>query len=470
MRARTGIAVGILAIACGWLGSASADEAKAEQAAPKTILFLGDSITRGGGYVRTIEAELAKQSPNSFRVINHGRSSETVSNLSEAYHPGRRPCVLTRIDDELKQTKPDWVVACYGINDGIYHPFNEKRFAAYQEGMEALIKKVHESGARVILLTAPPYARTGSFPEGADAAARDAIVAEANAKAEAEAEKDPNKFGYKTPYAYYDEVMARYAKWLLTLNGRKDVWVVDLREPMLPKIKQTHGRDPIHPNGTGHAIMAEAFLKQWGTIQGQPQGAVPQLAPIFNGQDLSGFRAPEPNKWWTVEEGILVGVNDPAKQGSVLWTEQNYQDVMVEVEFRFTGEVDSGVLLRKPEIQAQIGVSRSLKKDMTGSIYAHGKYPKQAQVDKLLKVGEWNTLRFQAKGSTYDVWLNGEHVLNFEDKAFPNPAPIGLQIHGGLAMKIEFRSLKAAALNEVPATATWSGEKIPKKARKESKK
>ncbi|MCE9557300.1 MAG: DUF1080 domain-containing protein [Planctomycetes bacterium] len=181
---------------------------------------------------------------------------------------------------------------------------------------------------------------------------------------------------------------------------------------------------------------------------------------LFNGKNLSGFRVPQPNPWWTVKNGVLVGVNDTAKKGIMLWTDKLYQDVIVEVEFRFTGEIDSGVMLRQPEIQAQIGVSRSLKKDMTGSIYAHGKYPKTATgIDKLLKVGDWNTMRFQAKGSTYDVWLNGQHVLNYGDKAFPDPAPIGLQIHGGVEMKIEFRSIKAAALNEVPSTATWNNHK-----------
>ncbi len=184
--------------------------------------------------------------------------------------------------------------------------------------------------------------------------------------------------------------------------------------------------------------------------------AEPQLLPVFNGKDLTGFRVPDPNPWWTVQDGVLVGVNDPAKRGSMLWSQQLYQDAIVEVEFRFSDEVDSGIMLRSPAIQAQIGVSRSLKKDMTGSIYAHGKYPKEAaNVNKLLKIGEWNTMRFQAKGSTYDVWLNGQHVLIYEDKAFPKPAPIGLQIHGGLPMKIEFRSVKVAALSDVPAGATW---------------
>jgi hypothetical protein len=32
------------------------------------------------------------------------------------------------------------------------------------------------------------------------------------------------------------------------------------------------------------------------------------------------------------------------------------------------------------------------------------------------------------------------------DKGFPGPAPIGVQIHGGLKMKVEFRNMKAKAL------------------------
>lgn len=258
-----------LLICFGWLGVVYAEDKVVE----KTILFLGDSITAAGGYVRSIAAELEKQAPsNSWLVVNHGRRSETFSNLSEAYHPGRRPCVLTRIDKELREIKPQWVVACYGINDGIYHPFNEKRFAAYQAGVQQFIKKVLASGSKVILLTSPPYARQGYFPREADDAAREAIVRKADAKAEAEAEKDRNKYGYRTPYEYYDYVMARYAKWLLTLNDGKNVWVVDLRTPMLPKMQESYGKDPIHPNAMGHSMMAESFLKQWPAIQEQGRG------------------------------------------------------------------------------------------------------------------------------------------------------------------------------------------------------
>lgn len=265
-----------IAICVGLAGITGAADPITNQPAPQTILFLGDSITAAGGYVRIIGAELARQNPAApQRVVNKGRGSETVSDLSEAYHPGRRPSLFARLDAELAQAKPAWVIACYGINDGIYHPFNEKRLAAYQAGIEKLITKVNNSGARLILLTAPPYAKAGpAFPEGTDAATREKLLAKANTEAEIEAEKDPNKFGYRTPYAYYDEVLARHAQWLLSLNEAKEkkVTVIDLRTPMLAKLKECYGRDPIHPNGAGHAVMAEAFLKQWPGILAQAKG------------------------------------------------------------------------------------------------------------------------------------------------------------------------------------------------------
>lgn len=173
----------------------------------------------------------------------------------------------------------------------------------------------------------------------------------------------------------------------------------------------------------------------------------PELEPIFNGKDLSGWKAADPNLWWKVVDGVLVGENDEKLKASMLKTEKSYKDVIFETEVRFPDDIDSGIMMRKPEIQFQIGVSRSLKKDMTCSVYARGKYPGQAQgVDKVLKPNDWNTMRIKAQGDKYTVWLNGQQVLEYEDPAFKDAAPIGLQIHGGVKMKVEFRNMKAKEL------------------------
>jgi len=183
------------------------------------------------------------------------------------------------------------------------------------------------------------------------------------------------------------------------------------------------------------------------------------LKPIFNGKDLAGWQVPKENLWWKVVEGVLVGENsaenNPKLQGNVLYTEKSYHDVIVQAEFRFSGEIDSGIMLRKDEtgkkdLQVQIGVSRSLKKDMTASVYV-GKYPEEGQakgVDKILKEGQWNTLRVEARGDTYKIWLNGQKLVTYKDAGYPKAAPIGLQVHPGLKMKVEYRNVMAKALDE----------------------
>ena len=85
---------------------------------------------------------------------------------------------------------------------------------------------------------------------------------------------------------------------------------------------------------------------------------------------------------------------------------------------------------------------------MTGSFYLGG-YPEAGQAKdaaKLLKAGDWNHLRLQAKGNTFTVWINGTKASEYTDAKFAGPAPLGLQIHGGLEMKVEFRNIQAAVL------------------------
>jgi hypothetical protein len=172
------------------------------------------------------------------------------------------------------------------------------------------------------------------------------------------------------------------------------------------------------------------------------------LPLIFNGKDLSGWTIPAEKDYWFVEDGVLVGASDDRKLGSMLRTEKAYADVIFECEVRFSGDIDSGIMMRKPEAQVQIGISRSLKKDMTCSFYV-GKYPEEAQAKRageLLKKDDWNRIRVQAKGDTFTVWLNGEQVSQMTDAKYSGEAPIGLQIHGGVVMKVEFRDIRALPL------------------------
>jgi hypothetical protein len=202
----------------------------------------------------------------------------------------------------------------------------------------------------------------------------------------------------------------------------------------------------MHLRSTFKSITALAALCVFGSFA---QADEPKLEPIFNGHDLTGWTIPK-EPFWKAVDGVLVGESPDDKQpGSMLYTEKSYHDVIVEAECRWSGEIDSGIMVRKPEIQLQIGVSRSLKKDMSGSFYV-GKYPEEGQAknaDKLIKIGEWTKFRLQAKGDTYTVWINGEKAVEYKDPKYVGAAPIGLQIHPKVKMKVEFRNIKAVALD-----------------------
>lgn len=201
---------------------------------------------------------------------------------------------------------------------------------------------------------------------------------------------------------------------------------------------------------TLHRLFALESLLGLALLAAPAVAEVPPTADlpvIFNGVDLGGWKVVG-QPYWKVVDGAIVGENDAEKKGSMLYTDRPYGDVIIEGEVRFTGEIDSGIMVRKPELQVQIGVSRSLKKDMTCSFYT-GKYPEEAQAPKaadLLKTGEWNRIRLEAKGDTFTVWLNGQQVSQYTSEKYREPGPIGLQIHPGLVMKVEFRDLRAKAL------------------------
>ncbi len=177
----------------------------------------------------------------------------------------------------------------------------------------------------------------------------------------------------------------------------------------------------------------------------------PQPKSIFNGKDFTGWEVPKGNEavgWYKAVDGVLKIENGPKKKGSILWTKKKYRDFIMTFEFRFgEGVVDSGVRVRNRD-QIQIGISGSLKRDMTCSPYIPGKgYPVEAKnIKKLLKAKDWNKMIIQAVGKEYTVWLQGEKVMTYKSDSAIAEGPIGIQLHGNRVMAIDFRKLVVSEL------------------------
>ena len=197
-----------------------------------------------------------------------------------------------------------------------------------------------------------------------------------------------------------------------------------------------------------HSKLFLGVVSLWlgGVVLGQPQPV-----SIFNGKDLAGWAVPKGNEaagWYKAVDGVLKIQNGPKKKGSILWTKKKYRDFIMTFEFRFgEGVVDSGVHVRNRD-QIQIGISGSLKRDMTGSPYIPGKgYPVEAKnIKKLLKAKDWNKMIIQAVGKEYTVWLQGEKVMTYKSDSAIAEGPIGIQLHGNRVMAIDFRKLVVSEL------------------------
>lgn len=175
-----------------------------------------------------------------------------------------------------------------------------------------------------------------------------------------------------------------------------------------------------------------------------------ELPSAFNGKDFSGWLEPENNLWWKVDEGTLTVASDAKKTGSTLWTDKEYKNFVIEFEYKNgPGVIDSGVFLRNDKEQIQIGISGSLKRDMTASPYIAGKgYPVEADLKGAsLKADQWNRMLIVVKGAHYNVWLNDQFVMHYKSETAVEQGPIGLQLHPNNEMAISFRRIRIADLD-----------------------
>lgn len=205
----------------------------------RRILVLGDSITQGGHYVHYLDAWLVKKFPDRrYEVINAGVSSETISGLSEKGHAGGRfprPCLFERLERVLAKTRPQLIIACYGMNCGIYQPLDPQRSARFQNGHLRLRAAAKQYGAEVLHVTPPIF-------------------------------DNHDKHGFD-----YNSVLTAYSKWMAQQTDSG--WLVaDLHTFMSQKIaaektkdkKFTVQRDRVHPNKQGHWIMAQSIISYFG--------------------------------------------------------------------------------------------------------------------------------------------------------------------------------------------------------------
>ena len=164
----------------------------------------------------------------------------------------------------------------------------------------------------------------------------------------------------------------------------------------------------------------------------------PGYLSLFNGKDLTGWSYSATEKFdgktessdgrYTARDGILV-VN-PQKEGGQhlrqLWTTRDFpKDFVLKLEFRAGVNADSGIFIRKPQLQCRDYLVAGPYKNL-----------------KSYKPQDWNQIEVTVKDGVAHCTCNGE-VLE-EALKLPPTGPIGLEADRG---QMEYRHIQ---LKELP--------------------
>lgn len=174
---------------------------------------------------------------------------------------------------------------------------------------------------------------------------------------------------------------------------------------------------------------------------------------LFNGKDLTGWVNHGTEKWY-VENGELICESGPDAAYGYLSTETFYDDFELNLEFKQDADGNSGVFFRSTfegtKVTGwQVEVAPPAKH--TGGIYeSYGRgwliKPDMAK-DRMLKMGEWNSMRIVAKGSKITTYLNGVEMVQINDeKIGQGKGAIALQIHDGGGIKVKWRNINIKPL------------------------
>jgi lysophospholipase L1-like esterase len=197
------------------------------------IVFLGDSITQGGGgakgYVTLVTKTLQEKHKDlGIQTFNAGISGNKVPDLQR------------RLEKDVLGRKPTLVIIYIGIND-VWHGENDPKRGTtpekFEEGMKDVVTRCQKAGARVLVCTPTVI---GELPGGA------------------------NKL---------DAKLDEYAKISRGVAKSLDVPLCDLRQAFVDHLEKNNTEkkasgvltgDRVHLNAEGNRLVAETMLKHLG--------------------------------------------------------------------------------------------------------------------------------------------------------------------------------------------------------------
>ena len=341
----------------------------------KAVVFLGDSITQGWG------DDLHGPFPG-MKVANRGISGDTTRGM------------LIRLKQDVLSLNPACVVMLMGTND-----LEEKAEPeVIADNVRLIVDELKKHNAEM------PIVLCQVFPSSAEK------------KRPADKIKLINELCFQAVKG--DPQITEVDTWSLFANDEGDA-------------KPHEMPDLLHPNEAGYVKWAGALRPIFATLgfvetEADDFKQEAGFESLFNGKDLTGWghdgKTVTPDGRYLAKNGRLI-VTTPAEGSRIqqLYTTREFPgDFTLKLEFRATPNADSGVFIRKPQLQCR-------------------DYPLAGPYKELknYKTGDWNELVVVVKDGVAHCTCNGEVIE--EALKVPMTGPIGLEGDRG---QMEYRRIR----------------------------
>jgi lysophospholipase L1-like esterase len=379
----------------------AADVAKDQGA----VVFFGDSITQGWGTD-------FKKAFEGMKLANRGIGGDTTRGM------------LLRLQEDVLSLKPKAVVLLMGTNDIEVEIPVEATGRNFQKIVAAL--KAHDPKMPVIVCRIFPSSATKKRPKETILAVNELFAA---------AVKGDPQFTVLDTYALFtnaegDALPALFPD-LLHLNAAGYAkWASALRPVFATLGYLDTQADEFKPDAGFVSLFNGKDLTGWGyratpPRKGAPKPGAPLFVEVKADQSFDGKTESPDGRYRAINGRLVITTPAEGRRIQALWTTREFpEDFELRLEFRATPNADSGVYLRKPQLQCRDFLVAGPYKDL-----------------KKYKAQDWNELIVVVKSGIAQATCNGE-VLESVLK-LPETGPIGLEGDRG---QMEYRRLQIKTL------------------------
>jgi hypothetical protein len=237
----------------------------------------------------------------------------------------------------------------------------------------------------------------------------------------------------------------------------------------------------------GGLCLGQTYVPKQSDRPEPAAGDEPGFKPIFDGKTLDGWEG-DP-KYWRVEDGALVGEVTPEtllkSNTFIIWRGGAPKDFELKADYRITSGGNSGINYRSVVVPDKVVpenkfAMRGYQADIDGqNRYTGQNYEEKGRLFLALRgqmthavggrkpivlsslgdakdlaafiTNDWNSYHLIIRGNVMTHILNGHLMSVVVDDDAPNrtfEGLIGVQVHVGPPMKVEYRNFRLKVIND----------------------